>query len=209
MWFEHAERGWVRTTGKHSFDALLTAYADSWNDGLLLLSMVGAATSVDAIRANASMGRALSMLTPNPKWKQVWNEPQWDERMLSTKDQKFKLFKQRLSTISQDHYILVNRKLFEPNINAEWVYAWGELETPREEVIGAMLRRVTPLAIFPTFYGYLIERATEAKHSHNISHISSDDGTQVWGIKMGDHWEKYLSEGLKSGVITMPEDAHV
>lgn len=215
MWFEHAERALVRTNNKHSFDATVTAYANSWQDGMMLLSMVGAATAVDAIRANVSMGKPLTLLTrraanaPRVYTKYGFSfQTEWDETSLSTKDQKFKLFKQRLATVSQDHYILANRLLFEPNVNGEYVYAWGEIETPKEQVIGAMLRRVTPLAVFPAFYSYLVERASE-KHQEKIWRLSSLGGAQVWQIKLGAHWEGWLSEGLKSGAIKMPEDTYV
>lgn len=216
MWFDHAERGKIRTNGKHAFEATVTAYTDSWKDGMMLLSFVGPATSVDAIRANVSMGKPLNLQTPRPKdaprminTKYGYSyQTEWDEHSLTTKDQRYTLFKQRLFNVAQDHYILVNRVLFEPNVNGEFVYAWGEIETPREEVIGAMLRRVTPLAVFPAFYGYLVQRATEDVQSyhHKVSRLSPLGGTQTWQIKLGTHWEQWLSEGLQSGAIRMPAD---
>jgi hypothetical protein len=195
MNLDHQWIGQVYTTGKHRVGADVTALSrDTYTNTLILLSIVGASTVVDAIRANVSMGRNLDFkerITPTML--------SYSGISLKTKDQKYRVVKSRLSTVGLDHYIILNERLVEPKNATDWTATFVG------EDVGADIHRrlsdTLELPVLPSWGDYLFSEGINRKLIRQVW----TKGARLVVIQLKDDWNSIISNGLKEGYITWEE----
>lgn len=200
MELQHGDHGVLQTNTKHQFGAQVTAIAIGGGN-LLLASLVGPGTSVDAIRASCSMGKPLTYYSPDALKTRYDRNAQKQTDQVSTKDQRYKLFKSYLANIRQSHYILVSQQILQPNIDDGYVYTIGSASAPKHEIVGAALRACLSVAIFPAWYKWLVSYNETGSNYQERAYRITSAGCSAYYVPLGDHWEKAISHGLKTGAL--------
>lgn len=196
------DRSYITTTGEHKWQADITACAyDKGN--LVAVSMVGSTTTVDAIRANASMGKMLAIYRPHPD-----RLADYEVKYVYTKDNKFIVYRSRLANLRKTHYILLNTKLFEGSIDEPYIWRMSAMGLSKVDSVGRHLREVMPVAIFPDWYRWLIWRNEKEEYAAQPYKVDGF-GFNIWGIPLKeDHWQGLITEGVHICELKFPQAVH-
>jgi hypothetical protein len=197
-WIRHQQCGVVRTEGKNEWRTDVSAYAVAGGD-LLGLSLFGSSTTLDAIRANVSMGKSLMFYPHGDRT----GYGQW----FKTKENKYQLFKTRLPFLQKDHYVLLNKCLLEPPLEGEEVFVlghWGETEL---QIIGRGLRQHLTIAVLPAWVEWLYQRNQQLALG-KITGVSGS-GFRIYRIPLlACKWADLIREGLQTGALQFTEATH-
>lgn len=197
---------------KNRFTARLTAYAQYDQSLLLALSVVGAGTSLDAIRANIVMGRGvvLEIDLPEPVerrygtgWSTLVTKESTTRQKLDTAGQRYVLYKNRLHE-RQDHYLIINRRVFEPRHDDDAHFFYAQANEPMSAFIVRALHRTLDVAVMPHWGEYLAQKNTNAGYTNAIA-LATGKGFPIYRIPVSDYWRKTISQGLKDGLIRFEE----
>lgn len=193
---------YISTTGEHKWQADITACA--FDKGTLIaVSMVGASTSVDAIRANASMGKLLAIYQPKEGFRD------YDVSYISTKDNKYLVYRSRLANIRKSHYILLNPKLFEGSIDEPYIWRMSSMGLSKVDSVGHHLREILPVAIFPDWYHWLMTR-NEQEAIPAQPYAVKGFGFNIWCIPLkDDQWQEIITEGVQGGDLKFPQEVQL
>lgn len=194
-WIEHSMCGNIQTTStKNRWSADITAFAVAGGD-LMAVSMVGAATALDAIRANATMGKPLTIVLKGS----INGASQYPA---ATKDNRFALFKTRLPLIRRDHYILLNRLLLEPQLDEDQVYVMGHHGERECDIVGRGLRQYVPVAVLPQWYDWLYRENQKLGAMARVRQLSGI-GFRIYAIPLKHcNWAELVKMGLQTNALT-------
>jgi len=195
QWIQHTLSGTLRTNAqKNQWSADLTAYALNGGD-LMAASMVGSGTELDGIRGNVTMGKALTIILKG-------SHDGASQYSVSTKDNRYTLFKTRLHRIRKDHYILLNNLLTQPQLDEETVYVMGHFGERESDMIGRGLRQYVPVAVLPGWYAWLVEE--NKKLTSYLARIRqlTGQGFRIYSIPLkACNWAELVKMGLETQAI--------
>lgn len=190
QWIQHETVGKIETDSKQHWSADVTAYAVNDNS-VMALSMVGSATSLDALRAYATMGKVLSIRENGAAYPRIY----------STKDLRYSLFKTRLPHIRKDHYILLSTLLSQPQLSEDHIFVMGHWGETEEEIIGRGLRQYVPVAVLPQWYKWVIAQ-NKSLAQHNQVRRLSGKGFRIFKIPLATcDWGEIVKNGLETQAI--------
>lgn len=196
---------------KSKWEALATAYAYH-NETLLALSMVGAGTALDAIRANIVMGRGLAIHVKLPKPRYVCpthfvSSGYYETHQtvaLSTDGQRYALYKTRLLG-RDDHYLLINRRVIEPRHDDDPIYIICPLDEPDAQSIGRGLAQALNIPVLPEWYEYLAHvNASASTYDERTINRVPGAGFNILSIKRAASWQQVISDALSKDLLAFP-----
>ncbi len=205
--------GEISTQGQNKWIAPTTAFAYH-NHCLLLVSYVSSPTIVDAIRANFSLGKEITLSYRKfVKAGTYGTSPKVDRwEMLThnviTKGQKFTAYRQRFDDLYQDHFILVNNVLTAPMVDGEYAYAIGSHDEHPATVIGRTMRESLTIPILPTWYDWIYEQVrVETDYRYKIEKLDCSKGVHLYAIPPRDEfWAKCIKKALAEGILKFTGD---
>ena len=196
----HSDCGTVTTLGENSFSAFCSAYGLMYNT-LMVLSVAGSSTSVDAIRATVSLQKPLKH-----------NVSSYETYTHSTKGERYLAYRSALPTFNGSNLILVNTRFTDPTIDPDYAYGLGITKNGNAiEIVRDVLQKHIPIAILPHWVEPLLAQFNYRSAPFKDLHIKYLNGRGVVGVQIPksiDLWEELITTCLKSGKINFDGVKH-
>lgn len=190
----HSDCGTVTTLGENSFSAFCSAYGMMY-DKLMVLSIAGSSTSVDAIRATVSLQKPIRHNVSN-----------YESYTHSTKGERYLAYRSALPTFNGSNLILVNTRFTDPTIDPDYAYGLGITQHgSATNIVRDILRKHIPIAILPEWVEALLKQFNYRSKPFENLNIKYLQGRGVVGVQIPksiDLWEELITTCLKEGKIS-------